>query len=348
MRSRVPSYRFAVGASAFLAAAVAMVWSAKPAHAQAACCNTVTSQTVVAPDPPFAGPVYFNLQSSCTGKVCGGSTTLSPSTTTNAKCAALVAAINSDCAAAGFQVLAAGNLCANNATFTVTDTGCNCQTAGNGKGLTLLLSNSLGTGSFMSTGFLPDYEDDIITTCGGATAPSGGSLGSLSGTATGTPIVGGTQADVVFEVLTEKGSQVIEQVNTSMGETAAQVVTQGVSLLNQALAGVGSPAKCAADPKNPTSARCALAGSGTTEQDLQLSIQLNDTGFVRVEGSGPAGDIQKVENSIDSNGGISNLQSFNVVSGVNAPAGPPWTFAALAALLGAGGLLAMKRRERLS
>jgi hypothetical protein len=324
---------------------VALAFSASPARAQA-CCNTVSCKTTVPPDAPFSGPLFFNLQSSCTGRVCGGSITLATNTTTQSKCSQLVSAINTTCAGAGFQVLASGNQCANLSQFIVTDTLCNCTPGLAGKGISLFLSNSGATGSFLQSGFLPDYENDTITTCAtGSTAPgAGGSLGSMSGTGTGTPIVG-NQASVSFDVFTEKGQHVIETVNTTMGMTPSQVVAAGVSACNQGLAGAASTGRCSADSSNPTNMRCSLSGSGALETDLPLAFQLNDTGFVRFMGSGPSADVDAAQRKIDSQGGIPDVTKFTVVTPpLPAPAAPPWAFAGLAALLAAGGAFLLRSR----
>src|SRR5262249_24399713 len=111
-----------------------------------------------------------------------------------------------------------------------------------------------------------------------------------------------------------------------------------VGQLNQLLGSAQSAGHCSLP--NPTTIHCQLEGQQTF---LPIALQLNDTGFVRLIGSGPNADIVKIEQSITSKGGGPNVTQFNVV-GSSVPAISIWSLVGLATALGVIGRVAMRYR----
>jgi hypothetical protein len=311
MRSRLPLVVVAFTSALLLGGGQALAQTCNP--------FVSTVRTTVAPDPPFTGLLQFLVSSSgCAGFAGGGvqmarscinSITLTPSTTIQQKCTALVNAINTLCGtspgSANFQ--ADGTNCANG-TFTVTDLTCNGQTAV-GTGTSIMLGN----GSLQGSGFLPDYEQDtIVNGCTG----TGDSLAVLGGTPMGAPI-NGNQSSVIFVVSTPNQGTVIQTVLTSKNMSTSSIVSQVVGNANLALTALQSNVRCKQDAVTPTIASCAVMPptGDTPVQGVPVTFQVNDAGLNRFVMAGPSADMQAARKIINTSGGVPDLRTFNFVGG---------------------------------
>jgi hypothetical protein len=343
-----------------------------------ATCNPFisTCTTTVAPDVPFNGFIEFNVSSSgCSGfaqggvqmaRECADFVPISMGTTIQQKCQAIVAQINASCGTqpgqAQFQ--ADGSACAMG-TFTVTDETCLNQTAV-GTGVTLLLASSttVAPGTFTGSGMLPDYEQDIITN--GCQSGSD-AVAALGGKPTGSAINGNTSS-VLFVVATPSNGTVVETVPTTAMSTIPNIVSLAVAKANLSLTAVGSNIRCKQDATTPSVAKCAAAPDGGVGDSpvtgVPVTFQVNDTGVTRAAMTGPSKDIQAATQAIHTSGGIPNVATFNFVGGptcspcdggpggaqccvttlaVPTPAMTGWQLMVLAFVLGACGVVLVRR-----
>jgi hypothetical protein len=314
-------------------------------------------QTIQAPDPPFSGQLDFLISSSGCGdpthpngvRFCQDAILLNPSTTIAQKCNAIVAQINnpgSGCNLDNF--VADGSACGTTGTFTITDNTCEGSTPF-GAGISLLIGNSLS--SLGSGGFLPDYENDIITN--GCQGTNGAGMAMLAGSPSGMAI-NGNAASVGFIVATPDRGIGSVSVST-VGKTPAAIVNEAVTNANLDLTAIGSAVRCSVDQGSGAVVTCATRSQVTSPVNaagatlsVPCNFQLNDTGLKHFVMSGPAQDVQVARQVIAQQGGIPSLKTFNFVAPVvkRVPTLGTWMTAALATLLGTIALvfLAMRRR----
>jgi hypothetical protein len=304
-------------------------------------CNPfkVTSQTVIPPDNPFSGPLYFNLQSNCPGlpRTCGGFVTLPAGTTATSKCNLLVAGINAACGGVGF-VASTPDACAS-ASFDVVDSLCNPSTPPPpGSGLMLGLSNDskLFTQE-VANGVLPDYEQDLITPgCGGTDSHH---LVLIKGNPSGVPFITGSQPSVVFasDLSPFGGFPITFTVAPTTGMSTNGIIATGLTGLNQQFAAAGIPVSC-----NVVGGRGIMCDSPSGEP-IPVGVQINDTGLSRGALSGAGPIVQSAGMCIDS-GNCPKFETMNFVA-TSVPAQSRFGLIALAmGLVAVGAGLLMVRR----